>query len=186
MRHEVCREGQLTHSFFPGRVGRGYGPDWTLVFVVSLAPIGWLVGWLAWLLSCLVVWLVWLVGWLVGLIGLVGWLVGWFRWLVGRFVGCCLLFDRLVGRLCGCWVILVGWLVVSLVGWLVCAFVCLPIRVFTRSLALALARSFAGPCLVVACSTSPPAETRLTVYRRPLHLYEDPTMETPWSDIDEV
>ena len=21
----------LTHLFFPGRVGRGYGPDWTLV-----------------------------------------------------------------------------------------------------------------------------------------------------------
>ena len=38
----VCREGQLTHLFFPGRVGRGYGPDWTLV--VSPAPIGWLVG----------------------------------------------------------------------------------------------------------------------------------------------
>ena len=44
----VCREGQLTHLFFPGRVGQGYGPDWTLVFVfvVSPAPIGWLVGWL--------------------------------------------------------------------------------------------------------------------------------------------
>ena len=26
----ICREGQLTHLFFPGRVGQGYGPDWTL------------------------------------------------------------------------------------------------------------------------------------------------------------
>ena len=33
----ICREGQLTHLFFPGRVGRGYGPDWTLV--VSPAEI---------------------------------------------------------------------------------------------------------------------------------------------------
>ena len=33
----ICREGQLTHLFFPGRVGRGYGPDWTLV-VVSPCP----------------------------------------------------------------------------------------------------------------------------------------------------
>ena len=40
----ICREGQLTHLFFPGRVGRGYGPHWTLVFVVSPAP-SWLVGW---------------------------------------------------------------------------------------------------------------------------------------------
>ena len=37
---QICREGQLTHLFFPGRVGRGYGPDWTLVFVVSPAPTG--------------------------------------------------------------------------------------------------------------------------------------------------
>ena len=29
----ICREGQLTHLFFPGRVGRGYGPDWTLAVV---------------------------------------------------------------------------------------------------------------------------------------------------------
>ena len=40
MEEKVCREGQLTHLFFPGRVGRGYGPDWTLVFVVSPAPTG--------------------------------------------------------------------------------------------------------------------------------------------------
>ena len=31
----VCREGQLTHLFFPGCVGRGYGLEWTLVVVVS-------------------------------------------------------------------------------------------------------------------------------------------------------
>ena len=35
----ICREGQLTHLFFPGRVGRGYGPEWTLV-VVSPALMG--------------------------------------------------------------------------------------------------------------------------------------------------
>ena len=29
----ICRDGQLTHLFFPGRVGRGYGPGWTLVVV---------------------------------------------------------------------------------------------------------------------------------------------------------
>ena len=34
----ICREGQLTHLFFPGRVGRGYGPDWTLVVVVVVSP----------------------------------------------------------------------------------------------------------------------------------------------------
>ena len=33
----VCGEGQITHLFFPGRVGRGYGPDWTLA-VVSPTP----------------------------------------------------------------------------------------------------------------------------------------------------
>ena len=31
---QICREGQLMHLFFPGRVGRGYGPDWTLAVVV--------------------------------------------------------------------------------------------------------------------------------------------------------
>ena len=35
----ICREGQLTHLFFPGRVGRGYGSEWTLV-VVSPALMG--------------------------------------------------------------------------------------------------------------------------------------------------
>ena len=34
----ICREGQLTHLFFPGRVGRGYGPEWTLAVVVSPCP----------------------------------------------------------------------------------------------------------------------------------------------------
>ena len=32
----ICREGQLTHLFFPGRVGRGYGPDWTVAVSPSL------------------------------------------------------------------------------------------------------------------------------------------------------
>ena len=35
MRLHVCREGQLTHLFFPVRVGRGYGPGWTVAVVVS-------------------------------------------------------------------------------------------------------------------------------------------------------
>ena len=39
----VCREGQLTHFFFPGRVGRGYGSDWTLAVVVVVSPA--LSGW---------------------------------------------------------------------------------------------------------------------------------------------
>ena len=34
----ICREGQLTHLFFPGRVGRGYGSEWTLVVVVVVSP----------------------------------------------------------------------------------------------------------------------------------------------------
>ena len=37
----VCREGHPTHLFFPGRVGRGYGPEWTLA-VVSPAQMCWL------------------------------------------------------------------------------------------------------------------------------------------------
>ena len=36
----ICREGQLTHLFFPGRVGRGYGPDWTLVVVSPWLRVG--------------------------------------------------------------------------------------------------------------------------------------------------
>ena len=61
----ICREGQLTHLFFPGRVGRGYGPGWTVAVLPALS--GWLVGWLV---DSLVAWLV---GWLIRC--LIGWLI---------------------------------------------------------------------------------------------------------------
>ena len=73
---------------------------------------------------------------------------------------------------CSC---LVGWSVAWLVGWLVIFFVvcscCLHVWLFGLACFADLLFRLSGAvcvraCFVSLCSTSPPAETRLTVYRR--------------------